>query len=106
MRFRSRINRLNPYAQGTVESLLKLEDENLDDGASRSSPAVAISAKRTALYRRTDDDVLVIKASTHGLGLYRRPVPDPQGWKRPWPWWVEQIWDLIICEYLMHAPAA
>lgn len=38
------------------------------------------------------------KASEHGLGMYRRPIPDPPSWDRKWPAWIDHIWDTIIRE--------
>ncbi len=96
----ARIGRLNPYDRSAVPSLLKLEDENLDPetGGPVELRAVAVSAKRYALYTVGPDGPVIRKASTHGLGLYRRPAPDPPGWDRPWPHWVEVVWDRIVRE--------
>ena len=90
-----RFQRLNPYRQGTVEDLLKLEDENFVRAATEEEPdrvdrdrrlqlhAYAISAKRYALFnldgrgRFTD----IRKASQHGLGHVMNPRdPDDREW--------------------------
>jgi hypothetical protein len=93
------LNRLNPYAPGTVESLLKLEDENLaPDGTRRDLRAIAISPKRYALYELGEDGPVFAKVSSHGLGLYVRPCPNPPDWDRPWPWWIEEVWRRIVLE--------
>lgn len=95
----AKLNRLNPYAPGTVPSLLKLEDENLGaDGSRRDLRAVAISPKRYCLYELTPDGPVFAKVSSHGLGLYVRPVADPTGWSKAWPWWVEEVWRRIVLE--------
>lgn len=97
----ARFGWLSPYDRDAVPSLLKIEGENL----SRSEPperidlwAIGISAKRFVLFERTIDRYVNRKASEHGLGLYRRPVPDPKGWTAPWPHWVEVVWRRIIDE--------
>jgi hypothetical protein len=97
---RAAINALSPYDRGLVSSLVKLEDENLDEatGAPCELFAIAISTKRYALYERTPTGPRIRKASTHGLGMYRRPYPDPPGWTKPWPAWVEDVWVRIIRE--------
>ena len=95
----AKMNRLNPYAPGTVQSLLKLEDENVgSDGTRRELRAVAISPKRYALYDLGPKGPIFAKVSSHGLGLYVRPRPDPSGWDRPWPWWIEEVWRRIVLE--------
>jgi hypothetical protein len=72
--------RLSPYDRALVPSLLKLEDENFgNDGHREELWAIGISAKRYVLYNRTDAGVVVRKPSEHGLGLYRRPIPDLSG---------------------------
>jgi hypothetical protein len=94
-----RFNTINPYDSGAVPSLLKLEDVNFGpDGRQIDLWCLAISAKRYVLYERTTDGVRIRKASEHGLGLYRRPVPDPDGWANAWPAWVEEVWIQFIAE--------
>lgn len=95
----AKLNRLNPYSPGTVESLLKLEDENFaPDGSRRPLRAVAISPKRYALYELTAAGPTFAKVSSHGLGLYVRPCADSPGWDRPWPWWIQEVWRRIVLE--------
>lgn len=96
---------LNPYAPGTVVSLIKSERENfaLDDP---SRPvelrALAISAKRYVLYERHGDAIVIRKASWHGFGLYRSPLPkrgpNEPGWEHAWPEWVDVVWRRFIAE--------
>lgn len=96
---------LNPYAPGTVASLIKSEPENfaLDDpGRPVELRALAISAKRYVLYERHGDEIVVRKASWHGFGLYRSPLPkrgagEPP-WEHPWPDWVDVVWRRFIAE--------
>jgi hypothetical protein len=97
------LDALNPYAPGVVPSLVKLEDENFarigtaEDGSpivERSHPvellALAVSAKRYALYERRGTAIEVRKASNHGLGLYRSPLARDEGD------WIEDAWRDIV----------
>jgi hypothetical protein len=95
------INELNPYADGTVTSLVKLEPENfaLDDP---SRPVelygLASSWKRYVAYNRTPAGAVIRKPSEHGLGLYRPPVPPRADWDASWREWVELVWRRIVDE--------
>lgn len=95
------INALNPYADGTVASLVKLEDENFAP-AYRSTPwelyALASSAKRYVVYNRTADGIVIRKPSEHGLGLYRSPVPTRAEWDAKWREWADIVWRRILAE--------
>jgi hypothetical protein len=53
-RVRHRFDTLNPYDPSLVDSILKLEKENFDEGVRRQLWCYAISAKRYALYFRND----------------------------------------------------
>jgi hypothetical protein len=96
---------LNLYAPGTVPALVKIEAENFaSDDASRPVHlwAVAGSSKRYVLYEDRPDGVVLRKASEHGLGLYRNPMParpasDP-AWSEAWPEWVDVAWRRLIAE--------
>src|SRR5690242_9760045 len=81
---------LNPYAAGTVKEFVKIEAENFDPltGAAIQLSAIVVSTKRYGLYERTANGPRFRKCSTHGLGFYRAPVPNPDGWEQPWPYWV------------------
>lgn len=95
------IETLNPYAPGTVERLIKLEDENFaSDGSGRRVDlrGLAISPKRYVLYELGPDGPVIRKPSSHGLGMYRPPVPNPPGWAKRWPSWIEGVWSAIIRE--------
>jgi len=96
---------LNPYALGTVPSLIKSERENFAaDDASRPVElrALAISAKRYVLYERHGDEIVIRKASWHGFGLYRSPLPKRHAgearWEQAWPEWVDVVWRRFIAE--------
>jgi hypothetical protein len=94
---------LNPYSPGTVPSLIKLEPENFAlDEPTRPTElyALATSSKRYALYNRSAEGVVLRKASEHGLGLYRSPLPgrgegEPT-WTAKWPEWVDVVWRRFI----------
>lgn len=96
---------LNPYASGTVKSLIKLEPENFaldDSGRPVELVAFAISAKRYVLYERHGDEIVIRKASWHGFGLYRSPLAkrgaDEPRWEHAWPEWVDVVWRRFIAE--------
>ena len=96
---------LNPYAPGSVPALIKLEPENvgLDDPTRPDELyALAISSKRFSLSNRSADGLGLRKASEHGLGLYRSPLPrrsdDRPAWTAKWPEWVEVVWQRLIAE--------
>jgi hypothetical protein len=95
------INALNPYRDGTVPSLVKLEQENF--AADRSGVpvdlrALAVSPKRYVLYELTPDGPVIRKPSEHGLGMYRQPIDNPPGRNKKWRFWVEHVWQTIIRE--------
>lgn len=73
----TKFNRLNPYNDSLVRELLKIEDVNFVDSDPRKPRRQvfghAISAKRYALYIKTDDGIKVVKASGHGLGYLCAP---------------------------------
>jgi hypothetical protein len=92
---------LNPYAPGTIADLVKLEPQNfaLDD-ALRPQELLFLgtSAKRYVLYNRTEDGIVVRKASVHGLGLARSPLPRNRAWDKEWHEWVDVVWRRVIDE--------
>ena len=92
------LDRLDPYDRTLVPSLVKLEPENVgpDDPADVELYAVAISAKRYALYQVRDGERQPMKPSSHGLGLYRPPYPEPIGWNRGWRAWIDEVWAGVI----------
>jgi hypothetical protein len=97
------LDSLVPYAPRTVSALVKLEPENfaLEERAQRVELcALATSAKRSALYERNTSGIVLRKASSHGLGLYRSPLPrrsdDEPDWTAKWPEWVDIVWQRSI----------
>jgi DNA polymerase elongation subunit (family B) len=79
-KIRSWFEGLNPYeAKG---SILDLEDENFHPETGEPDPlyCFAVSAKRYALFNRTADGQLIIwKASAHGLGHLLAPYKEDPG---------------------------
>lgn len=68
---------LNPYDQ--KGSLFKIEDQNFRlDGSGKLEPlhCFAISAKRYVLFNHTDGEIVIRKASAHGLGHMLPPYSD------------------------------
>src|SRR3954454_5374033 len=41
-------------------------------------------------------EIDVRKASNHGLGLYRSPMPRNPAWRAEWPEWADVVWRGII----------
>ncbi len=91
-----RFAQLNPYNPAIVPgSILKIEDENYRDGRQRQIFALAISAKRYALFERTPTgEIAVLKASEHGLGHLLNPI-DPSSTDRDW---IRQTWHWLIAQ--------
>lgn len=93
------LDRLNPYDRSLVPSLIKVEAENVGPDDPDELMAYAISAKRYVLYRQSPDGTRrIVKPSSHGLGLYRAPHADPDGWDHDWPAWIEETWSDILAE--------
>lgn len=95
------LNALNPYAPGTVRSLVKVEDENFAPG-DRSRPVelwcLALSSKRYVLYDRTAEGIVIRKPSEHGLGLFRPPIASHADWPHGWREWSDVVWRRAIDE--------
>lgn len=95
------LDSLLPYTPGTIRSLIKLEDENFargDGGRPIELYGLATSAKRYVLYNRTADGIDIRKASNHGLGLYRSPIDNRDGWAEDWPEWTDVVWRRIVAQ--------
>lgn len=90
-----RFAQLSPYDPRIVSgSILKIERENFDgDGRRRQLYAYGISAKRYALFERSDAGINVVKQSEHGLGHLLNPT-DPDSEDREW---IGQVWHWLIC---------
>jgi hypothetical protein len=101
---------LNPYADGTVPRLIKLEEQNFahdDPHRPVELLCVAGSSKRYVLYECDPDrSVRIRKPSEHGLGLYRSPLARRPEWTEPWPEWVDMVWRraLAAAEETAAAP--
>jgi hypothetical protein len=101
-----RFAELNPYQRDAVPgSVLKIEDDNWDPetGDRRQIYCYAISAKRYALFERSEDGTPVLlrrglnnhedRWSEHGLGHLMNPT-DPESEDREW---IAKIWlDMIL----------
>ena len=98
-RIRQRFRQLNPYDPELIPDLLKLEDTNLDPktGQPRELYALAISAKRYALYSLdSQGEPIIVKASEHGLGHLLNPT-DPNSDNRAW---ITTLWQVIVRQRL------
>jgi hypothetical protein len=97
---------LNPYGQN--KSILQLEKTNFptkkDGDLSALNPplCLAVSAKRYMLFNRKGRQVVVRKASGHGLGHLLAPYEEPTKQRRERieeigvPLWQEDVWKEII----------
>ncbi len=89
---RQQLARLTPYAFGG--DLLEIEDENTPHPLATRDPQLycyVVSAKRYVMFNNADDGGIIIrKASEHGLGYLRSPLPDEgRGW-------IEEAWRVIL----------
>jgi len=101
-----RFNRLNPYDQSLVRSLLKIEDVNFVDSdpnkTHRQLFGYAIAAKRYALYTQTRNDISIVKASGHGLGYLFAPKENATDGEEDRedndkaPVWIVEAWDWLL----------
>jgi hypothetical protein len=95
-----RFRTLSPYDSDAIPgSILKIEDENFnkETGTQRQLFALAISAKRYALFERVDNsDVPIVKYSEHGLGHLLNPLnPDAVDTD-----WIKATWHVLVCRSL------
>lgn len=94
---REEFDGLNPYDPAVIPQMLKWEYPKQGDGPIDPVRVVAISAKRYALYRRSGDDIEIVKRSEHGLGLYLNPLdPNVYGDTERKPDWISEVWKYII----------
>jgi hypothetical protein len=98
-----RFNRLNPYNKSLVRELLKIEDVNFVDSDPRKPRrqvlGFAVSAKRYALYIKTDNGIKVVKASGHGLG-YLCAAKEGIDESSDAPHWITESWEWLLCKDL------
>ena len=95
--------KLNPYNPSLVREILKIEDINFIDSDPdkplRQLFGYAISAKRYALYTRSGNDILIEKASGHGLGYLFAPKErnkNEESDDEETPQWVMEAWDFLL----------
>jgi hypothetical protein len=97
---------LNPYNRDVAPgSILKQEHVHLGaDGSRGVVQALAISAKRYALFHREEDGAItLLKVSEHGLGHLRDPRDrEDQDLRGPdhVPGWIADLWHWLICREL------
>jgi hypothetical protein len=92
--------RLSPYDSDAIPgSILKVEAENFDGqtGHQRQLFALAISAKRYALFERDGKrNFAIVKYSEHGLGHLLNPLnPDAVNTD-----WIKAAWEVLVCRSL------
>jgi hypothetical protein len=95
----AKFNQLNPYNKSLVPEILKIEDVNFVDSDPRKPRrqvfGYAISAKRYALYIKTEDGISVVKASGHGLGYLCAPK-EGMDENSDAPLWITEEWDWLL----------
>jgi hypothetical protein len=95
----AKFNQLNPYNKSLVPEILKIEDVNFVDSDPRNPRrqvfGYAISAKRYALYIKTEDGISVVKASGHGLGYLCAPKEGMDEGSDA-PKWITEAWDWLL----------
>jgi hypothetical protein len=93
---------LNPYDRKIVKgSILNLVDANYTDSdpdkPQRQLYGYSISAKRYALYEKTDgESVRIIDPKAHGIGFLYPPKHSSKSWKEDVPEWIFEMWDFIV----------
>ena len=95
-----KFKRLNPYDPSLVSEILKIEDVNFEDSNPkkpfRQLYGYAISAKRYALYTRSENDIQIEKASGHGLGYLFAPKERQENEEEETPKWVMEAWNFLL----------
>ncbi|HZR66864.1 MAG TPA: hypothetical protein VFA85_17115 [Terriglobales bacterium] len=92
----TRIDNLNPYERDAViEPMLKVEKVNFDHGTQRELYGYGISAKRYALFSKTEEGIQIEKVSAHGIGYL---FPPKQGFDKKLEVhvWVREAWDYVL----------
>lgn len=112
----AKLNGLNPYNRTVVEHILKIEACNSDRaGKPHQLYALAVSAKRYAVYTRKKGIIEIIKPSEHGLGMVY--VPDKRKPKRykptdckdkdtDYPRWIVEAWEYLLNAHLQNVTDA
>jgi hypothetical protein len=96
----NKFKRLNPYDPSLVSEILKIEDVNFEDSDPekpfRQLYGYAISAKRYALYTRSENNIQIEKASGHGLGYLFAPKERQENEGEETPRWVIDAWNFLL----------
>ncbi|SEF99455.1 DNA polymerase domain-containing protein [Nitrosomonas ureae] len=95
---------LSPY--NNVSEILKIEDLNYFTNQLEPLYCIAISAKRYALYNRTDTGYRIRKFSSHGTGGWMKPAEYQSNTPEPWEnvyklgghRWMYDLWYHAITE--------
>ena len=93
---------LNPYNPDLVPEILKIEDVNYlnckPNEPFRQLFGYAISAKRYALYSKTQGGICIEKASGHGLGYLFAPKESKKKKEEDeeTPQWVFEAWEFLL----------
>jgi hypothetical protein len=95
-----KFKRLNPYDPSLVSEILKIEDVNYEDSNPkkpfRQLYGYGISAKRYALYTRSENNIQIEKASGHGLGYLFAPKERQEDEEDETPQWVTEAWNFLL----------
>jgi hypothetical protein len=95
-----KFRKLNPYDPSLVSEILKIEDVNFEDSNPkkpfRQLYGYAISAKRYALYTRSENNIQIEKASGHGLGYLFAPKERQENEEEETPKWVLEAWNFLL----------
>ena len=95
-----KFKRLNPYDPSLVSEILKIEDVNFENSDPkelfRQLYGYSISAKRYALYSRSQNDIQIEKASGHGLGYLLAPKERRKDQDEETPQWVVEAWKFLL----------
>jgi len=95
-----KFKRINPYDSSLVSEILKIEDVNYVDSNPkkpfRQLYGYAISAKRYALYTRSENNIQIEKASGHGLGYLFAPKERKENEDEETPQWVMEAWNFLL----------
>jgi len=95
-----KFKRLNPYDPSLVSQILKIEDVNYEDSNPkkpfRQLYGYAVSAKRYALYTRSENKIQIEKASGHGLGYLFAPKERQEDEEEETPQWVMEAWSFLL----------
>ena len=96
-----RFSSLNPYKAKTVPEILKIEDINYVDSnpcnPARQLFGYSVSAKRYALFTKSQRSISIVKCSGHGLGYLQSPVKLPrEDEDLETPRWITEAWTWLL----------